>query len=132
MPYFSQRSLDRLSTCHSDLQDLFKEVVKYYDCTILEGHRTTERQQELFEQGRTTPGKIVTYCDGITSKSRHQSTPSIAVDVAPYPIDWNNRERFFELAGFVQAFALGMNIKVQWGGHWKGKKQDLPHWELKP
>ena len=56
----------------------------------------------------------------------------MAVDVAPYPIDWNDRERFFELAGFVQAFALGMNIKVQWGGHWKGKKQDLPHWELKP
>lgn len=130
MPTFSQFSLDNLSTCHQDVQDLFHEVVKYYDIRIICGHRTVAEQQRLYAKGRTVPGSIVTHCDGILRKSKHQTFPSIACDVVPYPVDWDNVNRFYELAGWVQAFALGMNIPVVWGGHWRSLK-DLPHWELR-
>ena len=129
MPKFSTRSLDRLGTCHGDLQDLFKEVVKYFDITITEGHRSSVRQAELYAQGRTGPGQIVTNCDGVIRKSRHQSRPSVAVDVVPYPVDWDNAYRFHELAGWVQCIAMGMGVHVIWGGHWRTIK-DLPHWEV--
>ena len=129
MPGFSRQSSDRLSTCHEDLIDLFTEVVKYYDIMIWEGHRSSMRQAELYAQGRTEPGAIVTNCDGVDRLSRHQSSPSIAVDVVPFPIDWDNEGRFHELAGWVQCIAMGMGINVKWGGHWRSIK-DLPHWEV--
>ena len=129
MPRFSNASNARLDTCHEDLQDLFREVVKYFDCTIVEGHRNSTRQADLYAQGRTRAGNIVTYKDGVSKRSKHQTSPSIAVDVVPYPVDWSNSERFHELAGWVQAFALGMNVRVKWGGHWS-RFRDLPHWEL--
>ena len=53
MPKFSNRSAERLATCHADLQRLFNEVIKKYDCTILEGHRSNERQEELYRQGKS-------------------------------------------------------------------------------
>jgi len=72
MPTYSNISLERLESTHIDLQTLFKYVIKHFDCSILSGVRTTEEQQELYSQGRTKPGYIVTYKDGINTKSKHQ------------------------------------------------------------
>lgn len=46
---------------------------------IAEGFRTTVRQQELYDQGRVTPGDIVTEKNGTTNPSNHQSC--LAVDI---------------------------------------------------
>lgn len=69
--------------------------------------------------------------------SKHNSQPSKAVDVSPYPINWNNKEGFYHFAGFVRATAQQMGIKIRWGGDWNGnfdlKDQnffDLPHFEI--
>jgi peptidoglycan LD-endopeptidase CwlK len=128
MPTFSTKSLNKLNTCDHRLQLLFKEVVKHIDCTILEGHRPQERQDMLFEQGQSK----LKYPNG-----KHNATPSQAVDVAPYPIDWNNKERFILFAGIVQGIALQMNIGIRWGGDWNGDYDtkdtnffDAPHFEL--
>jgi peptidoglycan L-alanyl-D-glutamate endopeptidase CwlK len=129
MPYFSVASLDQLATCHEDLRTLFHEVIRHVDCKVLEGHRTLGRQQELYAKGRMSPGRIVTYKDGILRKSKHQSDPSIAVDVVPYPINWRDREKFYHLAGFVKATAIALGIDLRWGGDWQSF-QDLPHYEL--
>jgi hypothetical protein len=40
MPVFSQTSLEKLNTVHSDLQILFKTVVQYFDCSVVSGLRT--------------------------------------------------------------------------------------------
>lgn len=63
--------------------------------------------------------------------------PSNAVDIAPYPIDWNDRERFTYLAGHVKMAAHMLGIKVTWGGDWNNNNEvkdnnfdDLPHFEL--
>jgi peptidoglycan L-alanyl-D-glutamate endopeptidase CwlK len=70
-------------------------------------------------------------------KGRHNSSPSNAVDVVPYPVDWGDRERFHLFAGFVIGIAKSMNINLRWGGDWNmnwevddNKFDDFPHFEI--
>ena len=129
MPKFSKKSLSKLETCDKRLQDLFLRVVKKFDCTILEGHRSKDRQNKLFDEGKSK----LKY-----PKGKHNSLPSKAVDVAPYPIDWNDRERFTYFAGYVLGIAYQMGLKIRWGGDWDMGTQvtdnnfdDLPQFEIK-
>ena len=129
MPYFGKTSKKRLSTCDDKLQKLFNEVIKHVDCSVLEGHRSKDRQNKLFEEGKTK----VKYPNG-----RHNRQPSSAVDVTPYPVDWKDRERQTLFAGFVLGVANQMNINLRWGGDWDQDFQvvdnrfdDFPHFELK-
>tara|TARA_R110002012_G_scaffold122078_1_gene271927 strand:+ start:15866 stop:16261 length:396 start_codon:yes stop_codon:yes gene_type:complete len=129
MPRFGKKSKERLSTCDDRLQKVFNEVIKYVDCSILEGHRSEKRQNKLYKEGKTK----VMY-----PKGRHNASPSLAVDVAPYPIDWDDRERFTLFAGFVIGVASGMDITLRWGGDWNmnfevndNKFDDFPHFEVR-
>ena len=129
MPKFGKRSKERLETCDNRLQLVFNEVIRYVDCSILEGHRSGERQNKLFEEGKTK----VKYPNG-----RHNANPSRAIDVAPYPIDWDDRERFHLFAGFVLGIAKAMGIELRWGGDWNmnfevddNQFDDFPHFELR-
>ncbi len=146
MPAFSRSSLARLDTCHPDLRALFHEVIKVSDCTILEGLRSSERQQDLHRQGRSK-------LDGVQKRSKHQPASdgmSHAVDVCPYPIRWNTNDpevrlRWLDFARVVLTVAEGMGISVRWGGDWSrdwdmitdptddaGQRfNDWPHWELR-
>ena len=128
MPKFGKKSKLRLLTCDYRLQDVLKEVIKTVDCSVLEGHRDEERQNKLFKEGKTK----VTY-----PKGRHNAKPSRAVDVVPYPVDWEDRERFHLFAGFVLGVAHRMDISLRWGGDWNqnfevddNKFDDFPHFEL--
>ena len=129
MPKFGRKSKERLNTCDSKLQKVFNEVIKHVDCSVLEGHREKDRQNKLFEEGKTK----VKYPDG-----RHNRQPSSAVDVTPYPVDWKDRERQTLFAGFVIGVASQMGINLRWGGDWDQDFQvvdnrfdDFPHFELK-
>lgn len=133
---FSKRSLNNLATAEEKLQLLFNEVIKEIDCTVIYGHRTPEEQFELFKQGREKKdgwwvkvGKTVTNLDGSIKKSKHNYFPSKAVDVVPFPLDWNNIESFKNLAVIVKKKAKELNIDVEWGGDWQMK--DFPHWQIK-
>jgi peptidoglycan L-alanyl-D-glutamate endopeptidase CwlK len=134
MPYFSESSLEKLSTVHSDLITLFTQVVKDFDCTVISGLRTLEEQQALYAKGRSEPGEIVTNCDGVNRRSNHQS--GNAVDVVPYPIDWSDTKRMREFGWYVLGVANTlkrqgvMSHNVMWGGQWT-RFPDLPHFELK-
>ena len=46
-----------------------------------------------------------------------------AVDIAPYPVDWENLARFDYLAGAMFSYASMMGIKLRWGGDWDGNKE---------
>ena len=129
MPRFGKRSKERLATCDKRLQDIFNEVIKKVDCSVLEGHRSEERQNKLLKEGKTKVGY---------PKGRHNASPSLAVDVAPYPIDWDDRERFHLFAGYVLGVARGMGITLRWGGDWNmnfevddNKFDDFPHFEVR-
>lgn len=128
MPKYSTKSKGRLSSCHPDLQKIFNEVIKYVDCSILEGHRNEKTQNKYYDQGRTK----VRFPDG-----RHNTKPSRAVDVTPYPVDWDDRERQTLFAGFVLGLARQMGITLRWGGDWDrdfevqdNRFDDFPHFEL--
>ena len=121
MPRYSTRSKSRLATCDKRLQKVFNEVIKHVDCSILEGHRSKERQNKLYDEKRTK----VKYPNG-----RHNSNPSKAVDVTPYPVDWEDRERQTLFAGFVIGIARSMGIKIRWGGNWD-MYEEIGRWEVK-
>ena len=53
MPRFGKRSRENLESCDKRLQEIFNEVIKYVDCSVLEGHRSEERQNKLYEEGKT-------------------------------------------------------------------------------
>lgn len=120
MPSFGKTSLGRLSTCDERLQKLFSEVIKHRDCTILCGHRGQEDQETAFNSGNSKARY---------GQSKHNYSPSCAVDVMPYPINWDDIKGLHEFAGFVQGIAAVMGIEIKWGGTFKGFF-DGPHYEL--
>ena len=129
MPKFGSKSRERLATCNAKLQKVFNEVIKYIDCSVLEGHRGEERQNKLCDEGKSK----VRFPNG-----RHNAKPSNAVDVTPYPVDWEDRERQTLFAGFVLGIARSMGINLRWGGDWNqdfkvqdNKFDDFPHFEVK-
>ena len=129
MPRFGRRSRKNLETCHEDLQELFNEVIKFFDCTVIQGHRGKEEQNKYFDEGKSK----VKYPNG-----RHNANPSNAVDVVPYPIDWKDTDRMYYFAGFVKGIAYKMGIPIRWGGDWNDNTEvkdtnfkDLPHFELR-
>ena len=128
MPTFGARSLKQLQTCDPKIQEVLNEAIKHYDFSILEGHRTEEKQKEYFESGASK----VSF-----PYSKHNSFPSLAVDIVPYPIDWDDRERFHLFAGFVLGIAQSMEINIRWGGDWNKNFEvddnnfdDFPHFEI--
>ena len=123
-----QRSLDRLSGVNGSLVAVLKKACESmpFDITVLEGVRSYERQQELLKQGATK-----------VSVSRHMS--GNAIDIAPYPIDWNDTERFKIVAHHMFAAAKELGIVIRWGGNWSRQDEtvkptssfvDMPHFEL--
>lgn len=133
MPNFSKRSISKLDTCHRDLIQLMVEVVRTIDITVLEGHRGEARQNQLRQEGKSQLS---------WPRSKHNSTPSMAVDVAPYIVgvgiswDWAH---YHPLAEHVKATwarlgdegKLSGEFDLSWGGDWRSFK-DGPHWELSP
>lgn len=133
MPTFSKISKDRLSSCHPDLIRLFTEIIKYFDCTVICGFRNQKDQDAAYAAGKS---------EKKWPHGKHNSTPSMAVDVAPYNVpgevvDWNDIARFYYFGGFVLGIAKMMGIKVRYGGDFNmntrvkdEKFKDLPHFEL--
>ena len=128
MGNFSKTSEARLNTCHPDLIQLFNLVVVDFDCSILCGHRGQAEQDKYFKAGISkVPWPL----------GNHNKTPSLAVDVAPWPIQWNNFKRFYYFAGYVKARAEALEIAIRWGGDWDRDNNfddqtfnDLVHFEL--
>ena len=105
MPAFSDVSKARLLTCHHDLIVVMNHAIVHGpDFTIMCGHRTVSEQQNLFGQVRTEPGPKVTNVDGINDIGKHNHSPSQAVDIAPYPIDWNNGAKIINMS-FGKAYS---------------------------
>ena len=101
------------------------------DFTVMEGVRTLARQRELYAQGRTAPGKIVTW----TMNSRH--IEGKAVDLVPYPLNWNDLEKFDKIKDAMFQAAREIDVNLRWGADWDGDgkyrekgEYDSPHFEL--
>lgn len=140
MPRFAAGSRAELESCHQDLQVIANEAIKFFDFKVMEGHRGMEEQEAAFAAGNTQKH---------WPDSLHNATPSMAMDLAPYPVDWSGSEkshqRFVYLAGHVMLVAVQLlaegkiTHKLRWGGDWdrdqdtrNEKFRDLPHFELIP
>ena len=144
MAKYGAASREQRATLHQDLQLIVDEVIKFYDHSLLQGHRDEEGQTKVFEAGRSkTPWP----------DSNHNPLPSRAFDFAPYPIDWGTSgtskerakaiARFYFLGGMFVAVAEILKAQgkithsVRWGGDWDGDGEftdqsfdDLGHVEL--
>ena len=129
MPRFGQDSQKKLRMVHPSLRQLFERVVVEFDMKVIEGERSKERQKQLVEEGasKTLNSKHIIQADGWAH----------AVDVAPYPIDWNNVAPYYYMAGRIIELARTQGVKVRWGGDWdmdgdltEEKFLDLVHFEL--
>ena len=118
MPSFGKESTVRLATCDERLQRLMNEVIKHVDFSITCGHRGKAAQDKAVKDGNSK----VPWPNG-----KHNKTPSLAVDVAPYPLNWNDTEAFTLLSGVVYGVAAVMDIKIRLGADWDGDFNMLEH-----
>lgn len=128
MPEFSQKSLNRLNQCHPKLQQLFLEVIKETDCTVICGYRTKAEQDDAFYKGTSR----VKWPNG-----KHNKFPSLAVDVWPCPVPRKENKELDSdslvwdtFADVVLTKAMELGIDITWGGSWD-RFPDKPHFELK-
>ena len=127
MPKFGKQSERVLITCHIDLQRVAREVIKGSDFSVVSGHRTPAEQADLVRRGLSLTA----------TRSKHLADPSEAMDLAPYPIDWRDQDRFLHLAGRVLQAGAYLGVRLRWGGDWDSDGDlrdqnfmDLGHFEL--
>jgi peptidoglycan L-alanyl-D-glutamate endopeptidase CwlK len=116
---------EKLKDVHPDLVILIEAYGKDNDIIIVDGHRDKEAQDKAYKIGNTR----VKY-----PNSKHNSTPSMAVDIAPTKdkgktIDWRDLDIFREMGRDILFLSKKMGIKVMWGGDWS-QFRDYPHVEL--
>lgn len=122
MPHFGKNSKRRLATCHPDIQKVLNEAIKHFDFSVIWGHRGRYHQNRVFREG---------YSKVQWPNSRHNTLPSEAVDVVPYPGGFDNPdETFYLLATHILSAASEVGVRLRWGGHWRSLR-DLAHFELK-
>jgi len=122
MPSFGQRSKANLAQCELQLQDVLNEAIKHFDFSVICGHRDREAQDRAYNEGNSTLK---------WPQSKHNTYPSRAVDVVPYPGAFDNdNATFYLMATHILRAASILGVRITWGGHWRSLK-DLPHFELK-
>lgn len=128
MPAFSEKSKQLLAGCDTRLQTICSLAIQVMDFTVITGHRSKEEQDKAVAEGNS---KLP------WPQGKHNSMPSMAVDIAPYPIDWNDSARFYVLAGIMLGIAATRGIKLRWGGDWdsdfnlkENKFDDIGHFEI--
>lgn len=131
-------SRKRLQGVHPDLVRVVERAIEVsrQDFTVLCGVRTLAEQRELYAQGRTKPGRKVTW----TLNSRHIPQDDgfgHAVDLVPFPLDWNNAEAFEAIMVAMMRASRELKIPIRWGKNWdmddkpgEAGETDSPHFEL--
>lgn len=138
---FGSRSENNLKGVHPKMVAVVRRALeisaqlKGPDFAVIEGVRTPARQQELYAQGRTKPGKKVTW----TLISNHFVNKKTgfghAVDL--FPGNWEDTAAFNAMAKAMLQAANELNTPIRWGADWdrdgnpreKGET-DSPHFEL--
>ena len=121
---WGKTSKDRLATCDKRLQDLADIMLarSQFDLTILCGYRTEQEQNEAYNKGKSR-AKF--------GQSKHNIFPSQAIDIAPYPVNWDSGDpRWMEMALNAMWCAGRLNLDITWGGSFKSIS-DKPHFQLK-
>ena len=114
------RDINELTPAAQQACKLFLErcAEKGLKVRITETYRSQERQNYLYEQGRTRPGNKVTW----TKNSRHTSRRA-------WDICQNVKGKEYADSGFFKACGqIAKELGITWGGTWK--QADTPHFEI--
>lgn len=96
---------------------------------VTEGFRTAKYQDELYAQGRTKSGIIVTNARGSDYASQHQW--GIAFDIAIVDDTTTpKKENVYDIKAIKKAAKIFKSIGLGWGGDWTNPV-DTPHLYLK-
>lgn len=136
----SRRSIERLNTCHDDLQLIIKEAISISDIDfgVSEGYRDIQTQYKYFKEGKS---KI----DGFKKKGKHNYFPSLAVDIYLWingKASWDE-ETLSYVAGIIKGVSEMLykdgkiSHKIRYGGNFdmdgellEQSFDDRPHYEL--
>lgn len=119
---FGERSLTNLKQCHPQLVKVANEAIKFYDYTVICGHRDRAGQEAALKAG-TTKAKF--------GQSPHNFDPSYAFDAIPFPFEgWNKIAPFEAMGRTILAAAERLHIPITWGRDFKTMPGDYPHFEL--
>lgn len=123
---------ERLERVHPSLVKLVDEVAKTFSVLVICGERTKTEQDAAYNAG-TSQVKWPNSKHNIVPPENH----SRAVDIAPIPLDWNDKERFYYFAGYVKAKAQALGLNLIWGGDFDDDGDlhdqtlyDLVHFEI--
>lgn len=147
----SQKSLDRLNGVDERLQRVVKRAIQLtkQDFMVLEGVRTRQQCMTNYGKGRTiaqcvAKGIPAQYANPNAAKVTWLNNPFAskhvngkAVDLVPYPVDWNDLKKFDTIAQAMLQAAKELGIPIRWGADWDadGKprergESDSPHFEI--
>ena len=117
---------ERLKDVDPRLAQLAVHVGSQRDLIVIEGARSLEAEQQAIAGGFSS---LTNPMD-----SKHVIDPptrplALAIDLAPWPLDWKDLGEFDNLAVAMKLAAAELDIPVVWGGDWHTFK-DRPHWEL--
>lgn len=153
---FGKESEVNLASCHKFLQLVARDVILVADFKITWGYRVEHAQNHMVNTGRSKTRWPNSYHNGADGSGR---PPSMALDFAPWPIDWGDtgsasqrakaRARFYFIQGAFAAAANRENVRraargeptvfLLTGGHdWDGDNDyldqtfdDLGHVQIK-
>ena len=114
------------------LMQIAKAMAKRYgvEIKIISGHRSYFEQASLYAQGRTKPGKIVTYAK--PGYSNHNF--GTAIDLGTFNnktgayMDATHRTLVSKIYKSIWNNAEADGLNLEWGGNWR-RFQDTPHFE---
>jgi|SaaInl4_135m_RNA_FD_contig_91_484166_length_3854_multi_2_in_0_out_0_4 peptidoglycan LD-endopeptidase CwlK len=131
---FGAKSQERMAECDIRLQVVMKAAIKHMDFSVICGNRDEEAQMAAYNaKPQLSRAKF--------GQSPHNYVKSYAVDIAPYPIDWADLERFCFLGGLMKGIAAAHGIPLTWGYDWNNNGilvkddpaeslKDAPHFEI--
>ena len=147
----SQKSLGRLNGVDERLQRVVKRAIELskQDFMVLEGVRTRQQCMTNYGKGRTiaqcvAKGVPAQYANPKAAKVTWLNDPFAskhvtgkAVDLVPYPVDWNDLKKFDAIAKAMLQAAKKLGVAVRWGADWDGDgkprergESDSPHFEV--
>ena len=147
----SERSLQRLQGVHPNLVKVVKRAIEIskQDFMVLEGVRTRKQCMVNYGKGRTiaqcvAKGVTAQYANPRAAKVTWLNDPFAskhvtgkAVDLVPYPVDWNDLKKFDAIAQAMLQAAKELGVTIRWGADWDGDgkprergESDSPHFEI--
>lgn len=135
---FGTKSKQVREELHLKLQEIVNFAINVFDISLICGHRNKEDQDTAYANNRS---KVK------WPNSKHNSLPSNAVDIYPYPVEWPSLDgipeeyhdkviaygkalgKWYHMGGIMKGVAVVLGIKIKWGGDFKSLF-DSPHIEL--